>query len=195
MNPIEHFFCSSSLWRYFSERHLLPWVLAGNDLGEHTLEIGAGYGAATRYLRERAERVTALESHRGSLLRFMEQHQADGIGLVCGDGTQLPFAAETFTSAVAILVLHHLTSAELQDRMLGEVLRVLRPGGAFAGLEITAGWVNRLAHIGSTFTPFSPEAAVGRLAAAGFAKISVDLRSGAFRFCAGKAGAEAGCRG
>jgi SAM-dependent methyltransferase len=195
MNTIEHFFCSSSLWRYFSERHLLPWVLAGNRLGEHTLEIGAGYGAATRYLRGRAERVTALEYDRGSLLKFMEQHQADGIGVVCGDGAQLPFAPDTFTSVVAILVLHHLKSAELQGRTLGEVMRVLQPGGVFAGFEITDSWVNRLGHIGSTFTPLSPAAAFGRLTAAGFAKISVDIRRGAFRFHAAKARTEAGSPG
>jgi ubiquinone/menaquinone biosynthesis C-methylase UbiE len=186
MNAIEHFFCSSGLWRYFSERHLLPWVLAGNRLGEHGLEIGAGYGAATRFLRGRVERVTALEHDWRSIMKSMAQHRRDGISAVCGDGTQLPFAAETFSSAVAILVLHHLKSAELQDRMLGEVMRVLRPGGVFVGFEITDGWMNRVVHVGSTFTPFSPVAAYGRLAAAGFAKISVNIRSGAFRFSAEK---------
>jgi len=195
MNTIEHLFCSSSVWRYFSEQHLLPWVLAGSGLGQHTLEIGAGYGAATRYLRSRAERVTALEYDRGSLLKFMKQYRADGIGVVCGDGAQLPFAPDTFTSVVAILVLHHLKSAELQDRALGEVMRVLRPGGVFAGFEITDSWVNRLVHIGSTFTPLSPAAAFGRLTVAGFAKISVDLHRGAFRFRAAKARTEADCPG
>src|ERR1700757_2721787 len=114
MNTIEHFFCSSALWRYFSGRHLLPWVLAGNQLGEHALEIGAGYGAATRFLRARAGRVTALECDWRSMTKMIAQHEGNGMSAVCGDGTQLPFATETFSSVVVILVLHHLKTAESQ---------------------------------------------------------------------------------
>jgi len=120
------------------------------------------------------------------MMTLMAQHEGDVISVVCGDGTQLPFATETFSSVVAILVLHHLKTAESQDRMLSEVMRVLRPGGVFVGFEITDGWMNRMVHMGSTFTPFSPVAAFGRLTATGFAKISVNIRSGAFRFSARK---------
>ena len=188
MNSFEHFACSSSLWRYFSERHLLPWVFAGQRRGEHALEIGAGYGAGTKFLRERMRRVTALEYNERSAAKIRAQMEADGVEIVCGDGAQLPFGEEQFSSVVAILVLHHLKSVELQERMLREVMRVLRPGGVFVGFEIGDSWVNRIGHIGSTFTPFTPEAAFGRLTAAGFEKVSVDVRSGAFRFSAGKRG-------
>ena len=61
MNRMEHFFCSTSLWQRMTHRHLLPWVLSGARLGEHVLEIGAGYGAATGQLLKVAPRVTSLE--------------------------------------------------------------------------------------------------------------------------------------
>lgn len=184
MNSFEHWACSSSWWRYFSERHLLPWVFAGQKLGEHALEIGAGYGAGTRFLRERSERVTALEYDVRSAGKLKAKLHDGGIEVVCGDGAQLPFEAERFSAVTAILVLHHLKSVELQDRVLREVNRVLWPGGVFVGFEIEDGWTHRIGHVGSTFTPFT--AAVVRLRGAGFEGVSVDVRSGAFRFCATK---------
>ena len=186
MNLFEHFACSSSLWRYFSERHLLPWVFAGQNLGGHVLEIGAGYGAGIRFLRRRVERVTALEYDARTAAKLRSKEWGEGVEIVCGDGTQLPFAAEQFSSVAAILVLHHLKSLEAQDKMLGEVLRVLRPGGVFVGFEIGDTLMNRIGHIGSTFTPFSAEAAYGRLTAAGFSGITVDVRDRAHRFSAEK---------
>jgi ubiquinone/menaquinone biosynthesis C-methylase UbiE len=187
MNSLEHSFCSSSVWRYLSERRVLPWVLAGQRLGDHTLEIGAGYGASTRFLRQRAARVTALEYNHEEILKWKARCEGAGLVAVCGDGTQLPFAAETFSSVTAILVMHHLRSVELQDRMLAEVARVLRPGGSFVGFEILDGWMNRVIHLGSTFTPFVPATARERMKAGGFGSVMVDLRRGAFRFSAWKA--------
>jgi len=187
MNSFEHFACSSSVWRYFSEHHLLPWVFEGQKVGEHALEIGAGYGAGARFLRTRAKRVTALEYDMRSAAKMRLKLRDAGVEIVCGDGGQLPFEAERFSCASLILVLHHLKSVQLQDRMLGEVMRVLRPGGALVGFEIVDSRMNRIGHIGSTFTPLTAKAAFERLTAAGFARVSVNVRGGAFRFSGAKA--------
>jgi ubiquinone/menaquinone biosynthesis C-methylase UbiE len=103
---------------------------------------------------------------------------------VQGDAAALPFANATFTSAIAILMLHHLRSSEFQDRAFAEVRRVLRPGGRFCAFDIQDGWLNRALHIKSTFVPINPQTVANRLTRAGFAKVSIDLRSGAFRFLA-----------
>ena len=129
MNAIEHFVCSSSLWRYVAQRHVLPWVLSGARLGDHVLDIGAGYGAATSDLRKRVRRVTSLECDTKSMQSLKSQHAAVADFLVQGDAAQLPFADQTFNSAVCILVLHHLKSRELQDQVFAETFRVLRLGG------------------------------------------------------------------
>jgi ubiquinone/menaquinone biosynthesis C-methylase UbiE len=189
MNAAEHFFCSSSLWRYFTQRMVLPWVISATPLGDHVLEIGAGYGAATAFLRQRASRVTSLEYDHRSARQLKLRHDADSGGAVCGDASRLPFADQTFSSALAILVLHHLKSAETQDQMLAEVFRVLRPGGVFLAFEITDGWINRLVHIRSTFTPIAPASASQRLTAAGFSGITFDLRGGTFRLNATRSSA------
>ena len=181
MNGFEHFFCSSSLWSKVTSRHLLPWMLSGSCLGEHVLEIGAGYGAATPFLRERASQVTSLEYDSKSIARLKACHKVGLGGALRGDASQLPFAGQTFTSAVAILVLHHLKSRELQDQMFAEVLRVLRPGGHFFAFEISDSWIHRVGHIASTFTPLVPGSAIARLSNASFSTIELDSRFGGFR--------------
>src|SRR3974390_1390682 len=120
MNRLEHFFCSSSLWQGMSHRYVLPWVLSDARLGEHVLEIGAGYGPATGKLLQLSPKVTALEYDPQSLQRLRAKHKEAHLAALCGDAASLPFADQTFSSVVAILVLHHLNSRELQDRAFAE---------------------------------------------------------------------------
>jgi ubiquinone/menaquinone biosynthesis C-methylase UbiE len=184
MNAAERFFCSSSFWRYFTQRRLLPWILSDARLGDHLLEIGAGYGAATAHLRTRVSRVTSLEYDHKSALKIRSQNGNGVATAIRGDAAQLPFAGKTFSSALAILVLHHLKSQEFQDQMFAEVFRVLRPGGVFVAFEITDSWLHRVSHIRSTFTPLPPAYALSRLTATGFSTIALDLQKGAFRLTA-----------
>ncbi|HEV8075653.1 MAG TPA: class I SAM-dependent methyltransferase [Candidatus Acidoferrum sp.] len=190
MNRMEHFFCSTSLWQRMTHRYLLPWVLSEARLGDHVLEIGAGYGAATGDLLKLAPRVTSLEYDPRSLRKLREKHKCAELTTLCGDAATLPFADQSFSAAVAILVLHHLKSRELQDRALAEVHRVLRPGGTLFAFEINDGWIHRAAHYRSTFTPVTPGSAFARLTKVGFSKISVDFRSGGYRMSARRAAEE-----
>jgi SAM-dependent methyltransferase len=190
MNRLEHFFCSTSLWQRMTHRLLLPWLLSGAHLGEHVIEIGAGYGAATGHLLKLAPRVTSLEYDPRLLQKLEAKYRCPELTALCGDATNLPFADETFSSVVAILMLHHLKSKESQDRALAEAHRVLRPGGSFFALEIDDAWVHRMAHYKSTFTPLAPGSAFARLTKAGFSKISVDFRGGGFRVSARRAAQE-----
>jgi len=181
MNAAEHFFCSSSLWRYLTRHQLLPWVVSGARLGDHLLEIGAGYGAATHYLSERVGRVTSLEYDSHPISQLKNQHNGDPSATLRGDASFLPFADQAFSSVIGILVLHHLKSPELQDRMFAEVFRVLRPGGVFLAFEVNNSWIHRIGHIRSTFTPLEPGSAFARLTLAGFSRVSVDFRRGGYR--------------
>ena len=187
MNSFEHFVCSTSLWRRMTHRRLLPWVLSGARLGEHVLEIGAGYGAATGHLLQLAPRVTSLEYDARAIRQLKANHADPQVAALCGDAAMLPFADQSFSSAIAILVLHHLQSKELQDRAFAEVHRVLRPGGSFFAFEINDGLIHRMGHYKSIFTPVAPGSAFARLANAGFSRVSLDFRSGGFRIRARKA--------
>ena len=190
MNRMEHFFCSTSLWQRMTHRYLLPWLLSEARLGDHVLEIGAGYGAATGHLLKLAPRVTSLEFDPRLLRKLKAKYQCAQLIALCGDAATLPFADQSFSSAVAILVLHHLKSRELQDRALAEVHRVLRPGGSLFAFEINDGWIHRAAHYKSTFTPVTPGSAFACLTKVGFSKISVDFRGGGYRVSARRAAEE-----
>ncbi len=181
MNRFETWFCGSSYWRYLTRRQLLPWMVGGSELGEHLLELGAGPGAATEELKRRAGRVTSLEYDHGFAARLGARVRGTNASVIQGDAAILPFPDNTFSSAIAILMLHHLRSNELQDRAFAEIGRVLRPGGIFLAFEIQDGWLNRVGHFRSTFVPVDTATASARLTAAGFSRAMIDLWRGGFR--------------
>jgi ubiquinone/menaquinone biosynthesis C-methylase UbiE len=196
MNKLENWFCATNFWRRVTQQRLLPWILAGADLGSSVLELGAGLGAATPALLEKFSRVTSLEFSREFAARILRQSRGGdysvprnmpNVDVVQGDAARLPFADESFSCVIAILLLHHLRSVELQDAALREVHRVLQPGGLLLAMEIHDGWLQRLIHTRSIFVPFSASGANARLRTAGFADAQVDSKHGVFLFRARRA--------
>jgi SAM-dependent methyltransferase len=184
MNALENWFCSTAFWRLLTERRLLPCLLADAKLGEHVLELGSGPGATTAELRRRAERVTSLEYSHAFAARLAARERGTNASVVQGDAAALPFADGTFSSVVAILMLHHLRTSEAQDRAFAEARRVLRPGGNFFAFEIPDGWLPRVIHRKSVFVPVPSASVTARLTAAGFSNVNVHAQRGGFRFVA-----------
>jgi hypothetical protein len=84
-------------------------------------------------------------------------------------------------------MLHHVPERGLQDRVLSEVVRVLAPGGWFAGTDsVGTGALFKLIHIGDTLVPIDPDGLPSRLVAAGFEQPTVDTVERSFRFRARK---------
>jgi ubiquinone/menaquinone biosynthesis C-methylase UbiE len=181
MNRFENWFCASSIWRSITRKHLLPWMLSETELGEHVLEIGAGPGAATEELKRRAGRVTSIEySHAFAAGLALRSPSTNG-AVLQGDASALPFPEKTFSAAIAVLVLHHLKSQELQERAFAEIFRVLRPEGIFLAVEIQDGWLNHIAHVRSTFVPVVPSSVSERLTSVGFSSVSIAYKGSAYR--------------
>src|SRR5207237_5164898 len=145
----------SALWRYLTRRELLPWMLQDAKLGEHILEIGAGPGAATIELARHAPRVTSLEYDHALALKLSARANHSpahrNVCIIQGDAATLPFPDATFSSAIAILILHHLKSGALQDRAFSEMGRVVRRGGVFLGLYIASFAISGARLIYSTY--------------------------------------------
>jgi ubiquinone/menaquinone biosynthesis C-methylase UbiE len=186
VNRVHNLLCSSGWWARGVRNELLPWGLKGVELGDHALEIGPGFGATSRVLAERPGRLTILELEED----YCERLRAD-LGeraeVVQGDGTQMPFDDASFSGAACFTMLHHIPSPELQDRLFGEVFRVLRPGATFAGTDsLPRGLAFKLIHVGDTLVLVDPDDLPGRLEAAGFEDVRVSSGSKAFRFSARK---------
>jgi SAM-dependent methyltransferase len=181
LNALENWFCSTGFWQRLTRDHLLPWVVAGNSLGDHVLELGAGPGAGTEALQRLVPRVTSLEWSHAFATRLVAKNRN---AVVQGDAASLPFAERTFSAAIAVLMLHHLRTRAAQESAFREAYRVLRPGGSFFAFEIEDNLLHRLIHIGSVFVPIDRADIADRLSSAGFSHVKLDARVGGFRFCA-----------
>ncbi|MBV9340662.1 MAG: class I SAM-dependent methyltransferase [Acidobacteria bacterium] len=189
MNLAHRWLCRSAYWRDTVETYIFPWVLDGLDLlGTNLLEVGPGPGVTTDLLRHRVEHLTCVEIDcvfAAPLSRRMKGHN---VTVVRQDATAMSFPDATFDGAVSFTMLHHVPSEALQNRLLSEVARVLRPGGIFAGTDSVYSRSFRLLHFLDTMVVVDPSTFPERLKAAGFCDVQVDvLKPYAFRFRARKA--------
>jgi len=182
MNIVHHWLCSSGRWRRALEQQLVPWVLDGIVTGDSLLELGPGPGLTTDLLRSRVARLMAVEIDDGLARRLARRTANSNVRVIHGDAASLPFPDGTFSSAVSFTMLHHVPTAELQDRIFREARRVLRPGGVFCGTDGRAGFAMTLLHIADTLTPIDPHTLAERLRTAGFTQIDIDVRPARFRF-------------
>jgi SAM-dependent methyltransferase len=186
MNLVHRLCCSSNYWAKTVERKLLPWVLGDVELGDATLEIGPGYGANLRGLAGKTA-LTAVEID-GQLAERLVRRYGEQARILRGDGTDLRFGDAEFSSVVCFTMLHHVPTAALQDRMFAEALRVLRPGGSFAGSDGVPSVTFRAMHFRDTYNPVDPATLPDRLRRAGFADVEVDVARGEQRWRAVKPG-------
>lgn len=182
MNGFHRWLCRSAGWQKNLEHTLVPWAPEGVELGDDLLEIGPGPGLTTDILRKRVARLTAVEIDR-RLADALKNRLADtNVQVIEGNATQLPLDDQMFSAAIALTMLHHVPSAALQDKLLENAYRALRPGGIFVGIDSTASLGFALIHIGDTMVPVDPDTFGDRLGKAGFTNIHVDKASGRFRF-------------
>jgi ubiquinone/menaquinone biosynthesis C-methylase UbiE len=113
-----------------------------------------------------------------------QRMQNTNVTVVEGDTTKMEFGDEEFSAAVSLTMLHHVPSPALQDRLFGEVFRVLRPGGIFVGMDAVDTWGLRLMHWGDTLVPIDPAHVEPRLRRARFEDVVIETEKRAFRFCA-----------
>lgn len=179
-------FLASPEWARMLETDLLPWLVAVADLGEDVLEVGPGPGLTTDLLRQRAESVTALEVDEGLAAALAARLAGTNVEIIHGDGTDTGLPTGRFSAATCFAMLHHLPSPELQDRLFGELCRVLRPGGAFVGTDTRDLEPIRAGHLDDVFVPVNPETLGARLEAAGFRNCSVEVDEYQIRFSATK---------
>lgn len=112
-----------------------PWIMARIERearllqGRHLLEIGCGMGYDSLEFLKRGVRVTAIDLTENAV-RYTQRHfEVEGVraeDVRVGNALDLPFADETFDAVWSNGVLHATGDT---PRAIGEVRRVLRPGG------------------------------------------------------------------
>lgn len=108
----------------------LSWLDASGLPGNAVvLDCGCGPGILTRQVAGRGYRVLGMDPSRAMLERASgtrDSGQRPVVGYLQGDVERLPFPDACLDAVVCLGVVTHLRSAH---RSLGEIARVLKPGG------------------------------------------------------------------
>ena len=117
---------------------------------EHVLDVGCGrglllIGAAKRLPRGRAVGVdvwSAVDQSDNRRSATLANAEAEGVGarveVVDGDMRALPFPDASFDAVVSALAIHNVPDAADREGACREMVRVLRPGGRVAVLDLRA---------------------------------------------------------
>lgn len=113
------------------------WRASGDQLEElvrsyvtpsaQVLDLGCGRGGVVELFWRDVKLAAGLDPDAPSLTEY----HTPGLPVIRGRGEKLPFVDQSFDLVVCLWVLEHLESPE---DVLGEVHRVLRPGGHFVFL-------------------------------------------------------------
>lgn len=106
----------------------------GDGKGLRLLEIGAGTGSATRFVRMAfpKARITAVDLSEPYLRAAGRRLTSrDRVDLLRADGTDLPFRNGEFDAVYSVFLFHELPLAE-RRKILSESGRILKKGGLFA---------------------------------------------------------------
>ena len=120
--------CASDEWRDVLRDLILPYALADARLGDDVLEVGPGPGMTTDLLRVEVPRLTVVELDEQLAAALAVRLAGTNVEVVRADATAMPFDDGRFTGAVSFTMLHHVPTADLQDRLFADVARVLRRG-------------------------------------------------------------------
>lgn len=101
------------------------------ERGSRVLDIGAGTGGAALYLARRSMTVTAIDGALGMVARLHERAAAEGLGIEARvmDGQALDLPDAAFDAVLSVFGVILFPDAL---RGMGEIRRVLRPGGRVA---------------------------------------------------------------
>ena len=168
--------CGSPEWAAYLQEEVLPAVTAGVDLGQVMLEIGPGPGAATGWLCQRVRQLAALERDEPAAAALAAKFPR--VQVTVGDAARMSYPDCSFDSVGSFTMLHHVPTTTLQNQILAEALRVLRPGGVLVGSDSLPSNELHQFHEGDTCHPVEPAALLVRLQTLGFAAVMVAVDDG-----------------
>lgn len=124
-----------AIQRHFEAERLL--AMGGAVTGAAALEVGCGRGVGVELVLDRfgAARVDAfdLDPKMVNLARERLARRGDRVRLWVGDATQIPAPDASYDAVFDFGIVHHVPDWRAA---LGEIHRVLKPGGRFFAEEV-----------------------------------------------------------
>jgi ubiquinone/menaquinone biosynthesis C-methylase UbiE len=105
--------------------------------GLHFLELGAGSGSTTRFVRMAfpQAKITLVDLSEPYLKKAQRNLRNDyGLDFVQSKAERLPFRARRFDAVYSVFLFHELPLA-VRKKVMTESLRVLKPGGSLVALD------------------------------------------------------------
>ena len=99
--------------------------------GAKVLDLGCGYGRLSKILATARRDVSITGAD--IALGYCRMYREAGGVCVCSDMTHLPFANGNFDAVMAVTSLMY--AATSADEILGEIFRIMKPGGALLLLD------------------------------------------------------------
>ncbi len=137
---------------------LHPWMfaqIAGEvpSAGADILEIGCGSGRFWQSLSREIPatwQVALTDFSPGMVTSAREANRFAGHHFGVADAARIPFPFDSFDAVFAHFMLYHVRDI---PRVLGEIRRVLRPGGILFAATIGAGHMAELFELAASFRP------------------------------------------
>jgi SAM-dependent methyltransferase len=171
-----HQICGSDEWRETMRDVIFPWALGDATLGDDVLEVGPGYGATTDLLSRMTPKLTSVEIDEQLAAMLRDRFAGvPAVQIIRADATTLAFPDGIFSGAACFTMLHHVPTPELQDRLLAEIARVLRPGAPLVASDSMGSDEMEALHDDDTYNPIDPAGLADRLASAGFTGVQVRI--------------------
>ena len=138
LNSVERALVNNPLRAAHQHHRESAWFrrLAGGDLsGQHVLEVGCGRGVGSEVILDRlgAERVTAFDLDDSMVELARRRLHARPVSLSVGDVCAIEQASAAIDTVVDFGIIHHVPGWQ---ESIGEIARVLRPGGLLLFEEI-----------------------------------------------------------
>jgi ubiquinone/menaquinone biosynthesis C-methylase UbiE len=115
---------------------------ASIEPNQRVLDLGCGTGTLVVLLKRKypAAEIVGLDPDPKALRRAKKKVKRAGVSVQLDEGfaDELPYDEGTFDRVLSSLMLHHLEDQD-RERMLREVLRVLKPAGTFHLLDFAGG--------------------------------------------------------
>lgn len=109
--------------------------LANVARGARILDVGCGTGRWVRRYEQLGFQATGVDA---TLPMLTLARKRTAGPLVLGDASRLPFSPETFDCVSDVTVVQHIPTAQ-QQQVIGELARVLAPGGTMIWMELIRG--------------------------------------------------------